>query len=85
VFREAATPITHTRYTESTGGTSYGIAATPSQFLHNRPGTRTPVRGLLLAGASTRAGHGIAGAMMSGVHAAGAVTGHMPVRGARLG
>lgn len=80
VFCEAATPMTHTRYTGSTGGTSYGIAALPSQFLQQRPGTRTPVRGLLLAGASTRAGHGIAGAMMSGVHAAGAVMGRMLLR-----
>lgn len=84
-FCEAATPMTHVRYTGSTGGTSYGIAATPSQFLGGRPGTRTPVRGLLLAGASTRAGHGIAGAMMSGVHAAAAVLGRMPLRGARPG
>jgi len=83
VFCEAATPMTHSRYTESSGGTSYGIAATPSQFLAKRPGCRTPLRGLLLAGASTRAGHGIAGAMMSGVHAAGAVLGKPPLRGAR--
>lgn len=82
-FCEAATPMTQTRYTGSSGGTSYGIAATPAQFLDKRPGTRTPVRGLLLAGASTRAGHGIAGAMMSGVHAAGAVTGKAVLRGAR--
>ena len=85
VFCEAATPMTHSRYTGSTGGTSYGIAATPSQFLEKRPGTRTPIRGLLLAGASTRAGHGISNAMMSGVHAASAVMGRMPLRGARQG
>lgn len=84
-FCEAATPMTHSRYTESTGGTSYGIAATPSQFLDKRPGVRTPIRGLLLAGASTRAGHGIAGSMMSGVQAAGAVMGRMPLTGARPG
>lgn len=84
-FCEAATPMTHSRYTESTGGTSYGIAATPSQFLEKRPGARTPIRGLFLAGASMRAGHGIAGSMMSGVHAAGAVMGRMPVTGARPG
>ncbi len=83
VYREAATPMTHTRYVGSTGGTSYGISAIPSQFLDKRPGVRTPIRGLLLAGASTRAGHGIAGAMMSGVHAAGAVLGRMPLSGAR--
>ena len=70
VFREAATPLTHTRYTGSSGGTSYGIAATPEQFLERRPSATTPVAGLFLAGASMRAGHGIVGAMTSGVHAA---------------
>jgi phytoene dehydrogenase-like protein len=37
VYQEVATPLTQTRYTGSTGGTSYGIAATPDQFLWNRP------------------------------------------------
>jgi phytoene dehydrogenase-like protein len=72
-FREAATPLTHTRYTGSTGGTSYGIAATPTQFLQRRPGASTPIEGLFLAGASTRSGHGIIGAMLSGVYAAQAI------------
>ncbi|MFQ5479234.1 MAG: phytoene desaturase family protein [Candidatus Binatia bacterium] len=75
VFKEAATPITHSRYTGSTGGTSYGIAATPEQFLDRRPGTTTTVKGLYLAGASTRSGHGIAGVMLSGVQAAAAILG----------
>lgn len=75
VFHEAATPLTHTRFTASSDGTSYGIAATPAQFLRRRPGARTPVRGLFLAGASTRSGHGIAGAMVSGVQAADRVLG----------
>jgi phytoene dehydrogenase-like protein len=75
VYREAATPLTHTRFTQSTGGTSYGIAATPGQFLEGRPGASTPVVGLYLAGASTRAGHGIIGAMQSGVAAAERVLG----------
>ena len=74
-YCESATPMTHTRYTESTGGTSYGIAASPAQFLKGRPGTRTPVQGLFLAGASTRAGHGIAGVMRSGLDAASAILG----------
>jgi all-trans-retinol 13,14-reductase len=73
VYREAATPLTHTRFTGSTGGTSYGIAATPAQFLARRPGASTPVAGLYLAGASTRSGHGIIGAMVSGVTAADAI------------
>jgi phytoene dehydrogenase-like protein len=75
VHQEAATPLTHTRYTRSTGGTSYGIAAIPAQFLQKRPGATTSIAGLYLAGASTRSGHGIAGAMLSGVHAADRVLG----------
>jgi phytoene desaturase len=73
VFKEAATPLTHTRYTRSSEGTSYGIAATPGQFLNNRPSSSTPIEGLFLAGASMRNGHGIAGSMLSGVFAADAV------------
>jgi phytoene dehydrogenase-like protein len=73
VFREAATPLTHTRYTGSTGGTSYGISASVAQFLEGRPRAATPIAGLFLAGASTRAGHGIVGAMTSGVLAADAI------------
>ncbi|MEB2313100.1 MAG: NAD(P)/FAD-dependent oxidoreductase [Sorangiineae bacterium] len=75
VFSELATPLTHSRYTLSTGGTSYGIALTPSQFLHRRPGARTEIRGLVLAGASLRTGHGVMGAMMSGVFAAAEIAG----------
>ncbi|MES2642970.1 MAG: NAD(P)/FAD-dependent oxidoreductase [Myxococcota bacterium] len=70
VFRESATPITHTRYTRATDGTGYGLAATPAQFMAGRPGYRGPIPGLYFAGASTRAGHGIGGALMSGKHAA---------------
>jgi phytoene dehydrogenase-like protein len=75
VFQEVATPLTHTRYTSSTGGTSYGIAATPDQFLLSRPAARTELPGLLLCGASTRSGHGIMGAMASGLMAASQVLG----------
>lgn len=75
VYQEASTPLTHTRYTRSTGGTSYGIAATPAQFLGKRPGASTPIVGLYVAGASMRSGHGIAGAMLSGVYAADRVLG----------
>ena len=69
-FRESATPVTHSRYTRATDGTGYGIAATPEQFMGNRPGYRLPIEGGYLAGASTRAGHGIVGAMISGVNVA---------------
>jgi phytoene dehydrogenase-like protein len=70
VHRESASPVTQTRYTEASGGSGYGLAATPEQFLKNRPGYRSVVPGLYLCGGSTRAGHGIVGAMSSGWHAA---------------
>ena len=73
VFRETATPLTHTRYTRATDGTGYGLAATPAQFMAGRPGYRGPVPGLYFAGASTRAGHGVLGALNSGKHAANKV------------
>ncbi|MCB9793082.1 MAG: NAD(P)/FAD-dependent oxidoreductase [Alphaproteobacteria bacterium] len=69
-FQESATPVTHVRYTRATGGTGYGISATPDQFNDKRPGFRGPLPGLYLCGASTRAGHGIIGAMSGGFHAA---------------
>ena len=75
VYQEVATPMTHTRFTGSSGGTSYGLALTPAQFLHRRPGPTTEIRGLYLCGASLRTGHGIAGAMMSGLFAAAQVVG----------
>lgn len=75
VWREAATPITHERYTLATLGTSYGLAHTPAQVGPRRPGPRTAIPGLFLAGASTRMGHGIPGVMLGGVSTAGAVLG----------
>lgn len=70
VFTESATPLSHTRFTRASDGTGYGLAAIPSQFLQNRPGYRGPLQGLYLAGASTRSGHGIVGALTSGLRAA---------------
>ncbi|MFM9881888.1 MAG: phytoene desaturase family protein [Burkholderiales bacterium] len=75
VFQEVASPLTHSRFTRSTGGTGYGIGLIPSQFLMRRPGPLTDVGGLYLCGASTISGHGIAGTMMSGVLAAAKVVG----------
>lgn len=75
VFEELSTPLTHSRYTLSSGGTSYGIALTPDQFLWKRPDAKTEIDGLLLCGASCRTGHGIMGAMMSGLTAAARVVG----------
>eukprot|EP00736_Rhodelphis_marinus_P008137 Rmarinus@m.938 len=67
VFHESATPMSHRRFTR---GSAYGVAATPEQFLAGRQSHRGPVKGLYLAGHSTRSGHGVAGAMMGGRTAA---------------
>jgi len=66
VFKESATPVTHQRFAGSTDGVSYGIALTPAQFGRGRPGYDAILPGLHLCGASTRANHGIVGAMSSG-------------------
>ena len=79
VYREISSPLTMMRYTGASNGTSYGLALTPQQFLGNRPDAKTSVKGLYLCGVSTRNGHGIYGALMSGVEAFGAICG----RGAR--
>ncbi|MFT7581796.1 MAG: all-trans-retinol 13,14-reductase [Myxococcota bacterium] len=73
VFRESATPVTHSRYTRALAGTSYGLSCTPAQFGGKRPGYSAVIPGLHLCGASTRSGHGIVGAMSSGRAAANAV------------
>jgi phytoene dehydrogenase-like protein len=80
VFREVSTPLTHTRYTRSTGGTAYGIAPIPSQFLFRRPSHATEIPGLYLCGASTYTAHGIPGVMWSGVLAASRVAGREVLR-----
>jgi len=73
VYRESASPMSHTRFTRSRGGTGYGIAVTPGQFLANRPAHRGPLGGLYLCGASTRSGHGVGGALLGGYVTAGMV------------
>ena len=66
VMKESATPISHSRYTQASGGTSYGLACSPDQFMANRPGYSTPIKGLYICGVNSRAGHGVVGAMSSG-------------------
>ncbi|MCP4603902.1 MAG: NAD(P)/FAD-dependent oxidoreductase [Proteobacteria bacterium] len=75
-FLEAASPMTHTRYTGSTHGTGYGFAALPSQFLRHRPGAKSPIRDLYFCGTNCRAGHGVIASMKSGVQAAEAILGN---------
>jgi all-trans-retinol 13,14-reductase len=75
LWKEAATPMTQTRYTLSTGGSSYGIELATDQFGPLRLEYKTPIEGLVLGGVSSRRGHGIVGAMASGVESASAVAG----------
>ncbi len=74
-WKEGATPVTQERFTRSTGGTSYGIEASLEQMGPFRMGPATDIEGLYLCGASTPSGHGIGGAMRSGIAAAGAALG----------
>ena len=78
VHLETATPVTQERYTHSTGGTSYGYLHSPEQSGDQRPQHRTEIEGLWLVGANTASGHGIAGTMVGGVHAAGEIL-HRPL------
>lgn len=87
VWKEAATPMTQHRYTDSTDGTPYGLELSITQFGPFRPGVRTEVHGLYLCGASMAWGPAIEGAMLSGMHAAGAALGRnidKEVRGGKV-
>ena len=70
VFKESASPMSHTRYTRAIPGTGYGISNTPGQFADKRPDAKSGVKGLYLCGASTRSGMGVIGASLSGQYAA---------------
>ncbi|KAA8883041.1 NAD(P)/FAD-dependent oxidoreductase [Nocardia colli] len=74
-WSELATPATQERYTRTTNGTSYGLEPRITQLGPLRPGARTPIRGLFLAGTSTSTGPATEGAMLSGVQAASAIVG----------
>ncbi len=75
LFSEAGTPRTMERYTLNHQGAAYGWAAKPRQIGPGRPGARTPLKGLYLAGHWSAPGGGVYGAALSGIEAAGAVAG----------
>jgi all-trans-retinol 13,14-reductase len=74
VHCEMATPLTHERYTRSTGGTPFGLARWGSAD-GARPATRTSVKGLHVVGASTGHGCGITGVAVGGIACAGQILG----------
>ncbi len=73
VHLEAATPLTHERYTLSTGGTPFGLAEWGAAG--SRPDTRTSVTGLHVVGASSRYGSGITGVAVGGIACAAQILG----------
>lgn len=75
VWQEAATPLSHERYTLSTQATAYGLECNTRQFGPFRPKSKTIIPGLYLAGTSTTWGPSIEGAFLSGLHAAAAILG----------
>lgn len=72
---ELGTPATQTRFTATSAGAAFGLDTRSSQFGIMRPGPRTPIKGLFLAGTSTPWGSGTEGSMISGVFAASEMTG----------
>ena len=69
---EVSTPLTMVHYTRTPHGAVYSLAPTPARFLSRSLGTRTPLKGLYLAGQDAMS-PGVTGAMMGGIMAAGAI------------
>lgn len=71
---EVSTPVTVETFTGHREGGIYGIAATPERFERRLVSARSPVPGLVLAGADV-CSPGIVGSLMGGVFAVGAARG----------
>ena len=72
VFCELGTPLTNSHFINSTYGCAYGTEKSYSQIGPMAYRVRTEFEGLRLAGAST-VSHGVAGAAVSGLHAAASI------------
>jgi len=86
-LKELGTPATQQRYTLSSSGAAYGIESRITQFGPFRPGTKTVIKGLYLAGCSTKWGAGTVGSMLSGIFAASEIVGrdlHAEVRAGKV-
>jgi all-trans-retinol 13,14-reductase len=71
-FAELATPLSFETYQHSVRGSFYGLAATPQRLRSPLAGTRTPLKGLVVAGQDAW-GSGVVGALAGGLMAATAV------------
>lgn len=74
VFCELGTPLTNSHYINATDGCVYGTEKNYTQIGPLAYRVNTEIEGLKLAGASTVC-HGVAGAAVSGLHAAAAIMG----------
>lgn len=77
VFSELGTPLTNTHYAAATRGALYGTEKTRTQLGPLSFQIRTEIAGLTHCGAST-VGHGVYGATLSGLTAAGVILGAPP-------
>jgi phytoene dehydrogenase-like protein len=75
VFRDLGTPLSNKHYVNSTKGNLYGINKSRFQVGPWAFNNKTEIAGLWLCGASTPAGHGVAGATSSGLMAARSILG----------
>jgi len=73
-YTELSTPLSVEHFTASPRGAIYGLPGTPERFRQDWLGVRTPVKNVLLAGADVYL-HGVLGAAMGGVAAAGVALG----------
>lgn len=69
VVEDVATPVTNSHYVNAPAGSIYGPASTPDQFGFHRFAVKSPVEGLVLAGAGTL-GPGVGSSLASGIVAA---------------
>lgn len=83
VSSELSTPLSVEHFAASPKGAIYGLPSTPERFRRGWCGARTPLRNLFLAGADVYV-HGVLGAAMGGVAAAGAALGPGPLGFVRL-
>lgn len=71
-YRELSTPLSTVHFTGATQGAIYGLEATPARFTSPHLCTRTPIRGLFLAGCDVTM-MGVTGALVGGVLAAATI------------
>lgn len=75
VFKELGTPLSNVHYLNATRGNLYGINKSRFQVGPWAFNNKTAIKGLWLCGASTNAGHGVAGATSSGLMTARQILG----------